>query len=528
MNVLASALAEAMTTSSHDLVLLDPSTRTWHRNPWPQVYARAENVAARVLDDDATAVGLLGEPSVELISAIPGALIAGAAVSILSGPVRGADPQHWAESTLNRFRAIGVGTVFSHGAQLDLLRSVDSPIAVHDATEVAHDRRSTTFAVPHARNDFAILQGTAGSTGTPRTAQISPEAVLANVQGLLTRANVSPEDDRGCSWLPLYHDMGLAFLLSGALSGADLWQAPTSAFSASPFAWLQWLTESRATMTVAPNMAYNLIGKYSRRVTDVDLSALRFVLNGGEPVDCDGTQRFAAEMARFGFDPGALSPSYGLAESTCAVTVPVLGTGLLVDEVTVTTESGDTLRRHAVLGEPIPGMQVRISPVDDPTDGLAGREVGEIEIRGSSMMSGYLGEQPLAGDSWFPTGDLGYFTDGGLVVCGRAKELITVAGRNIFPTEIERVAAQVKGVREGAVVAVGTNEHSVRPGLIITAEFRGPDEPGARTELVKRVASECGVVPSDVVFVSPGSLPRTSSGKLRRLEVKRSLEGASQ
>ncbi|STZ73072.1 AMP-dependent synthetase and ligase [Mycolicibacterium fortuitum] len=142
------------------------------------------------------------------------------------------------------------------------------------------------------------------------------------------------------------------------------------------------------------------------------------------------------------------------------------------------------------------------------------------------MMSGYLGQEPLNPGDWFATGDLGYFVDGGLVVCGRTKELITVAGRNIFPTEIERVAAQVKGVREGAVVAVGAGEKAVRSGLVIAAEFRGADEAGARSQVIQQVASECGIVPADVVFLAPGSLPRTSSGKLRRLEVKRQLETA--
>jgi long-chain-fatty-acid--[acyl-carrier-protein] ligase len=195
--------------------------------------------------------------------------------------------------------------------------------------------------------------------------------------------------------------------------------------------------------------------------------------------------------------------------------------------VAVSTDDGRYLRRHAVLGEPIPGMQVRIAPIDGAAEHVDGREFGEIEIRGSSMMTGYLGETPLPPESWFPTGDLGYFVDGGLVVCGRAKELITVAGRNIFPAEVERVAAQVAGVREGAVVAVGTGESALRPGLVIAAEFRGTDEPAARSELVQRVASECGVVPSNVVFLEPGALPRTSSGKLRRLEVKRNMEDVS-
>lgn len=142
------------------------------------------------------------------------------------------------------------------------------------------------------------------------------------------------------------------------------------------------------------------------------------------------------------------------------------------------------------------------------------------------MMSGYLGQRPIAPDEWFATGDLGYVTEDGLVVCGRIKELITVAGRNIFPTEIEQVAAQVRGVREGAVVAVAAGNDSARPRLVIAAEFRGPDEAGARSDLVQRVASQCGVVPADVVFMAPGSLPRTSSGKLKRLEVTASLGGA--
>ncbi|WP_236595640.1 IMP dehydrogenase [Mycobacterium intracellulare] len=140
------------------------------------------------------------------------------------------------------------------------------------------------------------------------------------------------------------------------------------------------------------------------------------------------------------------------------------------------------------------------------------------------MMDGYLGHDPVDRESWFPTGDLGFIADGGLVVCGRAKELITIAGRNIFPTEIETVAAGVRGVREGAVVALATGERSARPGLIVAAEFRGADQAGARADVIARVASVCGVVPSDVIFMAPGSLPRTSSGKLRRLEVRRSLE----
>ena len=525
MNELAAALSAAMTSATTALHVLDTESGTWRRHPWQEVHTRAENIAERISDNDERGIGLVGDPTVEFLAAIPGTFFAGAALSILPGPVRGADPERWAESTIARFRSIGVGTVFSHGETLERLRGRDETVAVLDVEEVGHARRSTTFAAP-ASGPVAILQGTAGSTGTPRTAQIPPAASLANLRGLISRVNVDHRV-RAQSWLPIYHDMGLAFMLTVALGGAELWQAPTPAFAASPFTWLTWLTESRATMTAAPNMAYNIIGKYAGIVgDDVDLSNIGFALNGGEPVDCAGTRRFATEMARFGFDPTALAPSYGLAESTCAVTVPEPFTGLRVDELEIVTDDHRSTRQYAVLGTAIDGMEVRLNTELGQDTEVAGRDVGEVEVRGTSLMSGYVGEPPVDAREWLPTGDIGYFVDGELVVCGRAKELITVAGRNVFPAEIERIAAQVDGVREGGVVAIGTGESSARPGLVIAAEFKGTDEPAARSALVARIASECGVVPADVVFMEPGSLPRTSSGKLRRLEVRRNLEGA--
>ena len=521
MNALAEALTQVLPASSNDLVVLTDGA--WTRHPWPEVYARAENVADWLLNEQATALGLVGEPTVEFISAIFGAFLAGAALSILPGPVRGADADQWAQSTVHRFTGIGVRHVLTNGTYLDGLSTSETPARIVDVAGIALAGRSTTSALPRAGASVAVLQGTAGSTGTPRTVELSPAAVLSNAVALNARIGITPAD-RGCSWLPLYHDMGLSFLLSGAVSGNDVWQAPTKAFQASPFRWLNWLTESGATITAAPNMAYGLIGKYSRRVTDVDLGAVRFALNGGEPVDCELTGRFADEMARFGFSAGALSPSYGLAEATCAVTVPEPGVGLLVDEVVAYSDEGVSPRRHAVLGHAVPGMEVRIEPRDGVTTDTGQREIGEVAIRGTSMMSGYLGGESHNPESWFLTGDLGYLVDGGLVVCGRAKEIITVAGRNVFPADVERVAAQVPGVREGAVVAVGVGERTIRPSLVIVAEFRGPDEADARSKLIQTVASECGVVPSDVSFVRPGSLPRTSSGKLRRLEVKQGLD----
>jgi long-chain-fatty-acid--[acyl-carrier-protein] ligase len=527
VSVLATALSRAMRASAHDLVVFDKVADAWTRRPWSQVHARAEGIATRILDQPQPgAVGLVGEPTADFVAAIHAGWLAGRSVSILPGPVRGADPQQWAQATLTRFAGLGVRTVLSHGDELALLSGRHQAPTVLDLTTVAHELSRSFTPVEPAAGTPAILQGTAGSTGNPRTAQLSAEAVLNNVNALLTCIGVDPAVDGGCTWLPLYHDMGLTFLLSGALGMAPVWLAPTSAFTASPFRWLRWLSESGASLTAAPNMAYSMIGKYARLVSDVDLGRVRFTINGGEPVDCTGMQRFATALRPFGFDAGALAPSYGLAEATCAVTIPASGRGLVYDEIPSGTGDSEP-QRHAMLGDAIPGMEIRVSPSPGHSAEVPGRDVGEIEIRGTSMMSGYLGDTALEPGAWFRTGDLGYLTGDGLVVCGRAKEIITVAGRNVFPAEIERVAAEIRGVREGAVVAVGTDDDGTRPGLVITAEFRGPDEAGARSELVAKVASECGIVPAGVVFVRPGSLPRTSSGKLRRLEVRRNLTAAT-
>ncbi|MCV7426225.1 long-chain-fatty acid--ACP ligase MbtM [Mycobacterium montefiorense] len=521
MSPLASAMRSAMTQSAHDLVVLDKETDTWTRRPWTEVHGIAESIATRILRQDRlAAIGLVGEPTVELIAAIQAAWLAGAAVSILPRPRRGADPQDWAKATLDRFSGIGVSTVLSHGSALEILRGSEARPDVLDLTAAASTSTSTSLT-RQPDSDAAILQGTAGSTGNPRTAVLSPSAALNNLRGLIQRLQLDAAHDLGCSWVPIYHDMGLIFALSCALSGIPLWLAPTGAFSAAPLRWVDWLSDSKATYTAGPNFGYSVIGRYSRSISNVDLGALRIAINGGEPVDCDGFEQFVTAMAPFGFRSSAATPAYGMAESTCAVTMPARGDGLRIDERT----RGGATQQYALLGEPIEGTQLRIGQAQDGFDD----SVGEVEIRGSSMMTHYLGQEPIHADSqgeWFRTGDIGYLVDGSLVICGRSKEVITIAGRNIFPTEIEQVAGQVDGVRQGAVVAVGSKSGAAQSRLLIAAEFVGSDHDVTRSSVIKRVVSVCGVTPSDVVLMEPGTLPRTSSGKLRRLEVRSAIEAA--
>jgi long-chain-fatty-acid--[acyl-carrier-protein] ligase len=516
MNVLANAMCEAMTRSPHDLAVLDAESDTWIVRPLPEVHGIAESIATRLLQQDHLgSVGLVGEPTVEMIAAIQGAWLAGAAVSILPRPKRGADPAEWAHATLTRFAGIGVSTVLSHGDTLDTLRNAESTVSVCSLAEAARTPASTS-PLSQADSKVAVLQGTAGSTGDPRTAVLSPAAFLNNMRGIAGRLELDIAHDRTCSWLPIYHDMGLAVLLSSVLSGIPVWQAPTSAFSAAPLKWAEWLSASAATYTAGPNFGYSVLGRYAGRLSDIDLGALRIAINGGEPIDCDAFERFATAMAPFGYDPSAATPAYGMAESTCAVTIPSCGEGLRIDERT----DGDTRRRYALLGHPIDGIELRINPTGASSDD----GTGEVEVRGTSMLSSYFGCAPTHSDEWFRTGDIGYLVDGSLAICGRSKEMITIAARNIFPTEIEQVAAEVDGVRDGAVVAVGSEFGASTSRLWVAAEFVGSNQDATRSAVIKRIVSVCGVTPAKVELVPPGSLPRTSSGKLRRLEVRRQLQ----
>uniref|UniRef100_UPI000578498B AMP-binding protein n=2 Tax=Mycobacterium avium TaxID=1764 RepID=UPI000578498B len=229
MSELAAALTAAMRTGGSDLVVFDRESAAWRRHRWPEVHGLAEGIAAWLLDRDRpAALGLVGEPTLEFVAAIVGAWLAGAGVSILPGPVRGAEGRRWADTTLTRFAGIGVRTVLSHGSHLDALQALDpsrpDEMVVEDLAVAANTgRRCPEPPAPHANP--AILQGTAGSTGTPKTAALSPDAVLANLRGLNARLGVTPADV-GCSWLPLYHDMGLSFLLASALGGMSLWLPP--------------------------------------------------------------------------------------------------------------------------------------------------------------------------------------------------------------------------------------------------------------------------------------------------------------
>jgi fatty-acyl-CoA synthase len=362
---------------------------------------------------------------------------------------------------------------------------------------------------------------TSGSTGCPKAVAITHANVIANAEAMFVGAHYDLDVDVIVSWLPLFHDMGMTgFLTVPMLFGAELVKVTPIDFLADILLWPKLIDKYRATMTAAPNFAYALLAKRLRRHAkpgDFDLSSLRWALSGSEQVEPADVEDLCAA---------------GMAETTVAVSFSECGSGLVVDEVdadmlavlrrAVPATTGNT-RRLASLGPLLNGIQARIVDEDGAIQSIRG--VGLIEVRGDPVTSGYVtaaGFVPAQDDQgWFDTGDLGYLTEQGhVVVCGRAKDVIIMAGRNIYPTDVERAAGRVAGVRAGCAVAVRLDADHSRESFAVAVESNNVDDLAQvrriKHEVAHEVVAEVAARPRNVVVLAPGAIPKTPSGKLRR------------
>ncbi len=382
--------------------------------------------------------------------------------------------------------------------------------------------------------DVAFLQYTSGSTGEPKGVVLSHAHLLANLRAMGTAAHATPSD-LFVSWLPLYHDMGLIGAFLGSLyHGMAFVVMPPTDFLSRPSRWLWAIHHHRATLSAAPNFGYELCLRIpDDALAGLDLSSWRLAFNGAEPVNPRTVRRFSARFAGYGFRPEAMAPVYGLAEAALGVTFPPPGRTPPVDVIDreslvrlgradpAPADSTDT-NSYVGCGRPLPGYQVRI--VDPGRQVLEERREGRIEFAGPSATSGYYRapEQTrrLRHGEWIDTGDLGYLAGGDLYVTGRAKDIIIRAGRNLHPAELEDAVGELPGVRKGCVVAFpATDRHSGTERLVLLAETRVRD-PDELTELRGRIRAITvdllGVPADDVVLAPPGTVPKTSSGKVRR------------
>lgn len=392
---------------------------------------------------------------------------------------------------------------------------------------------SDAALAPTGPDETAYMQFTSGSTGFPKAAMVTERALSANMYGSSMYGVGMNEDDRFVSWLPFYHDMGLiGCLLTVVSSQRSVDYIDTREFAMRPRRWLELISTNKATVTYGPPFGYELCAQRVRPadVEGYDFSKWRVAGVGAEPISPAVLDRFCSVFASCGFKPEAFIPSYGMAENALAVSfaprdkpyeVDWLDPDELTEELKVKFVDAGTGRGFVRCGKPIPDHEVKI--VDEQGTALAELGVGRILIRGPSMMTGYF-ERPeataevLSADGWYDTGDIGYLSDGEIVVTGRHKDMIIINGRNIWPQDIEAIAERQPNIRSRDASAFGIVTEQGSEQAVVVVQCNNLEE-SERTELVqslrREVYEELGIT-CLVELVPRHTLPRTSSGKLSR------------
>ena len=509
---------------------------------WRQVHDEARVVGAALQARGLVPgdhVAILGPTSRSLITIIQGCWLAGIASMVLPLPMRMGSLEAFVESTRGRVR---------HGdAKLILIDDVlaafyeagpdDPPIEPMAAVLPggAGPRSGDRLELaPHDPERLVILQYTSGSTSEPKGVMIPDRVLRANIDASCEAAQLVGSEVM-VSWLPLYHDMGLVGFLSIPMTnGVQLVQAAPQDFLAKPGNWMQWISDHRGTATAGPNFAWVLATRALGRMEGLDLSHLTLALSGAEPVDPTAVEAFVKAAAPFGFKAGSVFPAFGMAEVAIGGVFPPRHRGMVCDSVdrlvlerdryakpldlADATEEID-VRRLPLLGKAVPGLEMKVVH-PDTFEEVAERQVGELLLRGTSVTPGYY-KRPdataaLFHDGWLCTGDLAYTVDGELVLCGRIKDVIIVGGRNVFPEDIERAVGVLDGVRAGNVIAFGVEGYKSKESVVVVAEVRTDDPDVVRHAIHHRTLDVTGLPPRDVMLVKPGTLPKTSSGKLQR------------
>jgi acyl-CoA synthetase (AMP-forming)/AMP-acid ligase II len=491
--------------------------------PYRDVLERATRVAGGLRSKgirvgDRVAVAIPTGP--EFYDAFFGALAAGAVPLSLALPPRFGGGDEYRKSIASSIGACGARLLLTEEA---LRRRFEAQPTATIAELASASPRWT----PVETDDLALVQLSSGTTGCPKAIGLTHRQILANVRAILAAffAAYPPEEGHehgGVSWLPLYHDMGLAgALLTALVHPGPLTLMRPEEFVARPSRWLEAISRYRATISAGPNFAYELALERVRgeEIEGIDLSNWLFALNGAEPVSPSTLVRFYERFGAYGLRREALTPVYGLAEASLAVTFSEptqpfvwhrFDPSSLVDGRAVISASGLAI---ASCGRPLPGFEVVVA--DDGGEPVAETRIGRVLVRGPSMTIDGIRES-----GFLDTGDRGFLLEGELYLFGRTKDVVIIHGRNYAPEMIERAVESVEGVRRGGVAAVGVLLEKGE-GLCLLVEGNPADESLLVDEIRGRLSERVGVVPERVVLLAPGSLPRTSSGKIRRSEAAR-------
>ena len=394
---------------------------------------------------------------------------------------------------------------------------------------------------PQSPGDICYLQYSSGSTRFPHGVAVTQTSVMSNCHGNAAHGIEVREGDRMMSWLPFYHDMGLVgamLTLVAVQVTADY--LPTEFFARRPLLWLELISRHKATVTYSPTFGYELCARRVKpeQVAELDLSSWRVAGLGAEMIRADSMREFSRTFAPAGFNDKAFLSSYGLAECTLAVSFMPINSGIevdVVDESLLSLEhravpaTADTAKTREVVNCGIPMPEYDIDIRDENGDTVGERGVGQIYVRGPSVMSGYFNDPDgtrnvLDDEGWLDTGDMGYMLGPALYIVGRAKDLIILNGRNHWPQDIEWTVEQIEGLRSGDSAAISVPGRGNEEVAMILVQPRVSELDERRKlvdEIKRRVQKDVGIS-CRVALVKPRSLPRTSSGKLSRVKARAS------
>jgi fatty-acyl-CoA synthase len=515
---------------------------------------------ARLLDEALALAGGLREAGVrpgetialivpgprEFLTAFLGAACAGIVPAPLYPPVRLDQFEAYLRQTTPAVRASGAVAVVTTAQLRRVLGTLQSDApSVRSVLAVERLQGPRLASMTRVRlDDPVFLQFTSGSTSDPKGVVLTHRNLAENVGAIAGPHGLAlTSDDRGLSWLPLFHDMGLiGMALTVLYVGCTTDFLSPLAFLKRPATWLRAISRTRATISFAPNFAYDLCVRrvQPREMAGLDLSSWRVAGCGAEPVRAETLAAFAAKFSEAGFREASLLPCYGMAEHTLAVTFPPLNRVPRVDVVkaddlaserrAIPSDEGGGATLLVSCGRTFPGHELRVA--DSRGRPLPDRQVGQILLKGPSVFHGYLGRdaqtrETLAG-GWLHSGDLGYVADGELYVCGRMKDTIIVNGRNYYPQDLEQAASGVGDVRKGRVVAFGTQAGTGRDRIVVVLEPADAPLADDLPERVRgRIVEATGVLVDEVVVVPSGTIPKTTSGKLQRVRVRQRFEAGT-
>jgi fatty-acyl-CoA synthase len=468
-------------------------------------------------------VGVLGPNRPEWIRSAFAAWTAGAAIVPLPNPARILDRDAFARRIHRLQEVAGCRAVLVDPALADVVSG--SGAIAWDETGSGSE---TASELPPG-DSVAAIQFTSGTIALPKGVMLTHAAVLSHVRSSIPHHRITP-DDRFLSWLPLFHDWGLFGFLRFVLAGAEVHLLPTDRFARDPGEWFRVAGKVGATILEGPPSAWAVaLRTMARDPAGMDLSKVRRCTLSAEAMDPVLVDRLGEQGAAIGLGSGVVGSAYGLAEATLGVTATGPDRELRIDEVdamalargSAEPRGPGRTKRIVSCGVPYPSVEVRIAADSRP---LPDRTVGEIQVRGPELMRGYVGsddDDPFI-DGWLRTGDLGYLADGELYFTGRSKDVIVVLGQNYAPEDLEWAANEVPGVRAGRSVAFSSPGQEGRATLVVEPS-RGT-EPAAIPGAVREAAHRSvGTLPLEVLVVRPGTVQKTTSGKLRRAAAREAL-----